>query len=53
MDKYKQDEEILGWCTYCKNNIKYQDAHVVRGENIYHLDCYRILEREKELLDKE
>ena len=44
MEHYKKNNQILGWCAYCKNEIYEGDDYVVRNKNKYHTKCYDLIE---------
>ena len=37
------EEEIEGWCIYCKEVIEEGDDFVSKDDNLYHVDCYKLL----------
>ena len=41
--EYNEDEDIVGWCIYCKEPIQFQEEYVVKGKDFYHLNCYNQL----------
>lgn len=40
-----EEENIIGYCRYCFNEIYNYNTYIRDGEDIYHLDCYEILNR--------
>lgn len=46
------NEEIIGWCNYCKNSIIPKDTYVVRDGKKYHRYCFELIVTESELFDE-
>ena len=36
-------KEVIGYCSYCKEPIYETDAHVVKCDNQYHINCWKQL----------
>ena len=36
----KNEQEIVGYCIYCKEPIYEDDAYVQKNGNMYHIDCW-------------
>lgn len=38
-----EDEDIINFCEYCKDNILFKDGYVVKNGKYYHLECYHTI----------
>lgn len=41
-DLFEEEQylDTVGYCLYCKEEIKADEEHVVRNKDMYHLNCY-------------
>ena len=45
------NEEIIGYCIYCKNEIEVNTTYIIHNEQLYHVECYTILEQDVDAID--
>lgn len=38
------EDELLGYCIYCKEEIYSDDEYVVRAKDYYHVNCFNKLQ---------
>ncbi len=39
-------DEIVGFCTYCKEDIYAGEDYVKHNDDMYHIDCYDLMRDE-------
>jgi len=42
-------DEAIGYCLYCKEEIKASTTYVVKGEDKYHSECYKLIDESDEI----
>ena len=36
------NDDVIGWCTYCKESICSIDDYVKKAGQFYHVDCWKL-----------
>jgi len=44
----KENRDVVGFCTYCKEEIYDGDITVIVNDNDYHMKCYNLIKEELE-----
>lgn len=47
-DEVREIREVAGYCIYCKEEIYEDETYVVVAGNIYHKDCFKLVDEEDE-----
>ena len=49
--QYDIDKDIIGYCSYCKDEIHVGEEYVVNNGDILHIDCWKVTHKIIEELD--
>ena len=42
----EHEDEVIGFCCYCKEDLFEGQDYVIHNDNKYHVDCYELLKDE-------
>jgi hypothetical protein len=48
-----KNEEVLGYCNYCKDEIYERHNYVLINGKRFHLKCYKLIEEEEDMEERE
>jgi len=51
-NKGSAEDEVIGYCNYCKDEIYEHDDFVSNDGKRFHLDCYKLIQEELEASDE-
>ena len=52
-NKGSAEDEVIGYCNYCKDEIYEHDDFVSNNGKRFHLDCYKLIQEELEADESE